>query len=184
MKKRKILKKVYKFYPKNINGLDDAYFKSKEIISNKKRSNKVIKEDYNIFLDILIDFNNSNKNLRVLDRTNFNLSQPSFVLQIDLCINDKTKKVFNLYFSLLIKRFYYNIIEYDLSKKNLKTLSVNDKKSLDGSILFLIDNIKNKLNGKLFCESNLDIIVPEVSFETINNFTARNAFFNNKELIL
>lgn len=177
------LETAYKFYPRNIYGLDDAYMLSKEIQYLKSTLESNFKLNYDKWIELIDYFNSSQNSYKAIDKSSFIINQPSLSLQIILEKNNNPRKILSIYFSMLIP-YYYFITQIDNSDSMDEI--INENKDLSKDINNFIEDIKRNFNLNLIPDSYLEQVIPDISFETINfkNFTVKNAYFNKKNIII
>lgn len=181
-----LFNKAYEFYPKQLNGLDKTYMLSKEIKNLKDNAEKMIKLEYPNWLETIgklkIEFNQ----FQFLDKSNFTLNQPSLALQVILKKNDSHVNSFSFYVSLLIPYYYYTICKYDrkLNEFELEEVIINPNNEL--KINLIVCFLDKEINKKRLSKKKLNLIIPELSFETIQkgDFKVMNAFFNHKHILI
>lgn len=180
--KEEFLRTVYKFYPKDILGLDNSYNEQKEIIKLINTSKKRVDNDYKkwlLFKSELSKLFNNEKT--IIDKTTFFISQPSFSIQVSC-----PKKVisYNVYYSFLIPYYYVSRLTV-IDKKTIE-LAVNDDWFFEVKLIEIELLIQSFFDVQMFPKKLLEEVVNDVYFETIESgeFTFRNAFFNKKQTLI
>jgi hypothetical protein len=178
----KLLNIAYGFYPKNIEGLDSSYNRQKEILKLISVSEEAISNEYKKWGDFQNQLSKSfNKEKIIVDRTTFFISQPSFGVQLTEIKNNVS---YNIYLSFLIPFYYISKLKY--SNGIIIEEDNNPSEIYDTNSKILEDLLTSYFDVVLFPKTLMEVIVPNVSFETIpsGEFTFRNAFFNKKNIII
>ncbi len=181
-----LLKKAYEFYPIQLNGLDETYMLKDEIVKLKTKLESSLNAEYSEWQVMLKDFHENNPSLSVLDKTNFMLSQPSFVFQIILDKIEGSILVFNCYCSLVIPYYYFTVSLNNISDNAYSILDINEISILPIEVQQLLQYIENQFERKLFPQEFLNEIIPNISFEAIefDRFTYQQAFFNSRHIVI
>lgn len=177
-----MLERAYEFYPKNIEGLNDAYNEQIEIINLISKSEEVVKNEYKKWIEFIGKLNSFFENKIIIDKTIFFISQPSFSVQI----SDKNEAFsYNIYLSFLIPYYYVSNLNHHSSDPTIE-MDSNCDKVYNKEIDELHKLINTFFKVQIFPKSALNEIVSDISFETIpaNSFTFRNAFFNKKNILI
>jgi hypothetical protein len=179
-----LLNTAYYFFPKNIIGLDDNYMQQDEIQKLNNHLKKSIENEYKIWKNIIFEFNKNSK-YNAIDYTNFLINQPSLHLKIVIKNDGRFLEIFNLYSSLVIPYYYFSENKYDnFEKLYVGKAIVNNQNNRDEELIKIINTIALKFDKQMLQEKYLNLKIPQISFETINegDFTVMNAFFNHKHI--